>query len=82
MTCPGSSTAIISSASRTKRALAVVAKAHQTMASDDPEAIEDVLPKAYATVPNATPEFEDRMPVIFAFVRSHSELFHSNRAMP
>ncbi len=52
------------------------------MASDDPEAIEDVLPKAYATVPNATPEFEDRMPVIFAFVRSHSELFHSNRAMP
>jgi len=61
-------------------ALSKVLVAYNQLADDDIEEFHDILGKAYGSVKNATPEIEDRIPVILGFVREHEELFYEARA--
>ncbi len=56
-------------------ALAVVKDAFESLASDDDGAVENALGAAYKGVPNTTPEYEDRVPLLLGFVRANPELF-------
>jgi hypothetical protein len=56
-------------------ALVAVKDAFESLAGDDGEADERVLGTAYKSVPNATPEYEDRVPRLLAFVRANPGLF-------
>ncbi|WP_171159767.1 hypothetical protein [Usitatibacter palustris] len=52
---------------------AVVAAAEKI--SDNDDEYHDVLGKAYGSVANKTPDIEDRLPLIYAFVRGHPDWF-------
>jgi hypothetical protein len=56
-------------------ALTAAIEALARTSGDDEDAFHDALASAYRSVPNATPEYEDRVPRILAFVRAHPELF-------
>ncbi len=56
-------------------ALAAVTDAYAALASDDDERFHDALNMAHSSVPNRTPEIEDRLPVLFAFVRNNPRYF-------
>jgi hypothetical protein len=55
-------------------ALTKVFEAFQTV-DEESEHFHEVLTAAYGSVPNTTPEIEDRLPLILNFVRSHPEVF-------
>lgn len=57
------------------KALTAVADAYRVAASDDPKVLDEVLGRAYASVPNTMSDCEDRATHLLAFVRSHPELF-------
>jgi hypothetical protein len=59
-------------------ALEAVRKAHAAMETEDPEDLDDVLSKAYHSVPNSQSEEEVRMTAIYAFVRTRPELFRED----
>jgi hypothetical protein len=56
-------------------ALQVVFEAYVDLGDDDHIEFHDVLGRAYKSVPNRSPEPEDRYPVILAFVRNNARLF-------
>ena len=56
------------------RAIAVVTEAFRHFVGE-PDDLHDVLSAAYHSVPNSTPDFEDRVPVILQFVRINAHLF-------
>lgn len=57
------------------RALTAVTEAYVKLGDDDHDDFHEILGQAYRTTPNETPEIEDRLPLIFAFVRAHPALF-------
>jgi hypothetical protein len=59
-------------------ALEAVRKAHAALDTEDPERLEDVLSKAYRSVPNSQSDEDDRMASVYAFVRAHPDLFRED----
>ena len=59
-------------------ALEAVRTAHAALDTDDPEQLEDVLSEAYRSVPNSQSDEDDRIVSVFAFVRTHPELFRED----
>ena len=57
------------------KALKAVANAYTELANDDHEDFHEILGNAYRSVENSTPEIEDRLPHVFAFVRKNPQLF-------
>jgi hypothetical protein len=56
-------------------ALAAVFQAYIDLGNDDHIHFHDILGRAYKSVPNRSPESEDRYPFILTFVRSNPRLF-------
>lgn len=56
-------------------ALSKVLEAYVALADDEDEAFHDKLGAAYRSMRNSTPEIEDRIPVILAYVRNNPSLF-------
>jgi hypothetical protein len=56
-------------------ALSRVTAAYIALADDDHEDFHEILGAAYRSVPHSTPEIEDRLPLIFGYVRSNPALF-------
>lgn len=56
-------------------ALSKVYEAYSLWAGDEDEEFHERLSEAYHSVPNSTPEMEDRVPIILAYVRANPCLY-------